>query len=62
MLPANAAMVHLLGDLGQTRVLAVDPGTVELAVDLPERGNSPELAGWLRLGAHGVLRCPRLHA
>jgi GNAT superfamily N-acetyltransferase len=47
MLAANAAMVHLLGDLGQTRVLEVDQGTVELAVDLPERGVSPELAGWL---------------
>jgi GNAT superfamily N-acetyltransferase len=58
MLAENDAMAHLLGDLGETRVLEVGQGTVELAVDLPARGASPELASWLRSAAHGALRLP----
>jgi GNAT superfamily N-acetyltransferase len=58
MLAENGAMAHLLGDLGKTRVLEVRQGTVELAVELPERGVGPELASWLRSAAHGALRLP----
>ena len=58
MLAENDAMAHLLSDLGETRVLEVGQGTVELAVDLPARGASPELARWLRSAAHGALRLP----
>jgi GNAT superfamily N-acetyltransferase len=58
MLAENDAMAHLLGDLGETRVLEVGQGTVELAVDLPARGASPELASWLRSSARGALRLP----
>jgi RimJ/RimL family protein N-acetyltransferase len=58
MLAENDAMAHLLGELGETRVVEVGQGTVELAVDLPARGLSPELASWLRSAAHGALRLP----
>ena len=56
MLADNAPMAHLLDDLGVTRVLDRDQGEVELAVDLPERGLSSALRGWLRSAARGVLR------
>jgi GNAT superfamily N-acetyltransferase len=58
MLAENDAMAHLLGELGETRVVEVGQGTVELAVDLPARGLNPELASWLRSAAHGALRLP----
>ncbi len=55
MLADNAPMVHLLDDLGAMRVLDRDQGEVEFAVDLPERGLSSALRGWLRSAARGVL-------
>jgi GNAT superfamily N-acetyltransferase len=58
MLAENDTMAHLLGDLGETQVLEVGLGTVELAVELSARGASPELASWLRSAAHGALRLP----
>jgi GNAT superfamily N-acetyltransferase len=58
MLAENDAMAHLLDDLGETQVVEVGQGTVELAVDLAARGVSSELASWLRSAAHGALRLP----
>jgi RimJ/RimL family protein N-acetyltransferase len=62
MLAENDAMAHLLANLGETRVVEVGQGTVELAVELPEQGVSPELASWLRSAAHGALRLPQVRA
>jgi RimJ/RimL family protein N-acetyltransferase len=56
MLADNEPMIHLLGDLGETRVVDQGQGAVELAVDLPERGLGAALPAWLRSAARGALR------
>ena len=43
MLAENEAMAHLLDDLGETHVVEVGQGTMELAVDLARAGVSPDV-------------------
>ncbi len=55
MLSDNAAMEHLLSDLGATELLSSGDGAIQLAVDLPPRGLGDALAAWLRSVAAGSL-------
>jgi RimJ/RimL family protein N-acetyltransferase len=58
VLADNTAVRHLLGDLGEVRVVDEAQGAMELVVVLPERGLGAALAGWLRSAARGALRLP----
>ncbi len=59
VLAENTDMLGLLGELGSTRVLDREQGTVELAVDLPAEGLAPELIEWLRAAARGLVELIR---
>jgi GNAT superfamily N-acetyltransferase len=58
MLADNEPMAHLLGDIGETRILDAGQGAVELAVALPESGLGAALVAWLRSAARGAMRLP----
>lgn len=53
MLARNRPIQELVGMLGEPRVLERGPGTVELEVELPERGPCEDLETMLRCAARG---------
>ena len=60
VLADNQLMLNLADELGQARTGPSEHGTVELAIDLPERG-AGQLMRWLRAVATGDLKAWPIH-
>jgi GNAT superfamily N-acetyltransferase len=55
LLASNREMLELLASLGPTRELSRDEGTVEIEVELPERGIGEQMARVLKAVAGGTI-------
>jgi RimJ/RimL family protein N-acetyltransferase len=55
LLASNEQMHDVLAALGPAHVISRDAGTVEVEVEIPERGIGPHMAGVLRVVAGGTV-------
>lgn len=55
LLASNAQMHDVLASLGPSKVLSRKAGTIEVEVDIPERGIGDHMAGVLRVVAGGTV-------
>ena len=55
LLASNRQMLEVLAALGPTRELSRRDGTVEIEIDLPDRGIGEHMAGVLRVAAGGTV-------